>query len=265
MATPRWLATSSTETQGSGIIGPFSSAQELRPVGQTHPLRSDEDITEPLPNALYEADPRILPTQLFGEIPNNLVWLDMMSDLATQDHIQLKESITNNLPITPLIAPVSNGGNWNSAGEPITRFLNKAELISALLGIDLSLVRNRQVWLERVQNTVKDEDLQNFLASLGKDVEVKDMPTRVTAIRELEMLVFGKSEFSLGKDLEITFDETNLKNLIAQAQSVTNKQAFIQIQNGNVKINGNVVNDIHTIPQQGDVVTIGKKVRIEIV
>jgi hypothetical protein len=226
---------------------------------------TSEDTTEPLPTALYDADPSILPHQLFGSTPSNLIWLDMMSDLATQDHLQLKDSISRNLPNSPLIAPVTNGGNWSAAGEPVTIFRNKAELICLLLGVETEGVQKREELLERIQNTLPDVTLLGFLSSLGiNNLLISDLKTREFAIRSLETIIFGDTTFTISKMEEVEFTESRLKSLISQVGGVNSNQAFIQINQGNVKVNGVEVRDLNFIPQRGDTITVGRKLKFKI-
>ncbi len=229
----------------------------------THIL--NDNSVDPLAAALYDADPSILPVQLLGGAPSNLIWLDMMSDLAEQDNLLLQKSIARNLPITPLIAPVSNGGNWSAAGEPVTKFRNKMEFVSLLLGLESFDFENREQWLVRIQNTISDDILIGFLSSVGIDMDISDTASRSNSIRVLESIVFGDASFNISKVKEVPFSENRLKNLIAQTNNISAKQALIQINQGVVKVNGNVVQDMNFIPQPNDVITIGRKTTIRII
>ncbi|KKQ11207.1 MAG: hypothetical protein US24_C0037G0001 [candidate division WS6 bacterium GW2011_GWC2_36_7] len=227
----------------------------------THTLEGDG--TEDLPNALYDADPVLLPRILISkEEQSALIWLDMMSDLATQDHLQLRNSIIRNLPHTPLVSPVSNGGKWDAAPDPVTRFRDRFEFINLLLDIDNFNGKDRTDWLERVQNTVTDTTITHFLNSLGIEGNVFDMDSRIRAIRLTEFL--GDSTFSLNKTKEFEADGTRLKNIIANITGVSAKQVFIQLNEGSIKVNGEKVSDINFVPQPGDMINVGKKTVIQV-
>ncbi|HCC67757.1 TPA: hypothetical protein DEP90_00905 [Patescibacteria group bacterium] len=221
---------------------------------------TNEDSTEPLPTALYDADPRLLPNFLLEEDEKRLlIWLDMMSDLATKDHQQLRDSINRNLSNTPLISPATNGGKWDAAGEPVIEFKNKQQFMAQLLGMgDLSIESKRE-WLVRLNNTVHDEDLVRLLGVLGIEVQIDSMESRVNAVRLIEEITFGSSDFTLRRVKEIQFEELRLKNLVANLGGFSSKQAFILITEGKVKIDGEVVEDINFVPQRGNTVTVGKK------
>ena len=137
-------------THSAGVKDLNSLIQKLLPNWKgeklTHTLEGDG--TEDLPNALYDADPVLLPKMLIQEeAQSSLIWLDMMSDLATQDHLQLRNSIVRNLPNTPLVSPVSNGGKWDAAPDPVTRCRDRFEFINLLLDIDNFNGKDRTDWL----------------------------------------------------------------------------------------------------------------------
>ncbi len=229
----------------------------------THTVEGDG--TEDLPNALYDADPALLPRMLISkEEQPSLIWLDMMSDLATQDHLQLRNSIIRNLPNTPLVSPTSNGGKWDAAPDPVTRFRDRFEFINLLLDIDDFNGKDRGSWLERVQNAVPDVTITHFLNSLGIEGNVFDMDSRIRAIRLTELIVFGDSTFSLNKTKEFKTDGTRLKNIVANITGVSAKQVFIQLNEGSIKVNGEKISDMNFVPQPGDVINVGKKTVIKI-
>lgn len=223
------------------------------------------DTTEPLPTALYNADPTLLPTQLLGETTNDLVWLDMMSDLATTDHDQLKASIERSLPNTPLISPTANGGNWSAAGEPVSSFRSKIEFVAALLGIDISDLEDRQAQVLRIQNNVSDKVLVEFLSTLGIEASINDLVTRETTIQSLELVVFGDSQFSIEQIPEVEFNNSRIKDLIMEVGNVHGKQAVIQLGQGIVKVNGNVITDLNFVPQNGDNIAVGRKLKFKLI
>jgi len=230
----------------------------------THTVDGDE--TEELPNALYDADPVLLPKMIIPKEDHaSLIWLDMMSDLATQDHLQLRNSIVRNLPNTPLVSPVSNGGKWDAAPDPVTGFRDRFEFINLLLGIDNFNGKDRTDWLERVQNTVTDTMITHFLNSLGIKGNVFDMDSRIRAIRLTELIVFGDSTFSLNKTKVFEADGTRLKNIVANITGVAAKQVFVQLSQGSIKVNGERVSDMNFVPQPGDVINVGKKTVIQII
>ena len=251
----------------AGVKDLNSLIQKLLPNWQgeklTHTVEGDE--TEDLPNALYDADPVLLPRMLIPkEAQSSLVWLDMMSDLATQDHLQLRNSIVRNLPNTPLVSPVSNGGKWDAAPDPVTGFRDRFEFINLLLDIDNFDSRDRTAWLERIQNTVPDISVTHFLNSLGIEGNVFDMGSRIRAIRLIELIAFGNSTFSLNKTKEFKSDGTRLKNIVANMTGVAAKQVFVQLNEGSIKVNGEKVSDMNFIPQSGDVISVGKKTVIQV-
>lgn len=230
----------------------------------THTVEGDG--TEELPNALYDVDPVLLPNALIvEEEKESLIWLDMMSDLATQDHLQLKNSISKNLPDTPLISPVRNGGNWSACGEPPTVFRNRFEFINSCLRVNNFNGSDREEWLSRIQNSVKDETLEVFLNGLGIEGEIVDMSSRINAVKLVEFITFGSTKFNLNKVKEIEFNGIRLKDVISQATRVSTQQVFAQLKQGSVFVNGEIASDINFVPQTGDIIKIGKKTTIKIV
>jgi hypothetical protein len=259
----------------SELLGRASGAKDIRELvsimlpnwkGEflTHTIEGDG--VEPLPTALYDADPMLLPSQLLNrEQEEMLVWLDMMSDLATEDHKLLLESIHRNRPGTALIAPVKNGGNWSSAGEPIIQFQSRIEFISRQLGLEFNEFVSTEDWLEKVKSCVHEDDLHRLLNFCGISNLEKSTSGREKAIRILEAIAFGSNTFQLNSIKQIEFKGERIKNLLAGVTGTNSGHIFNLMKTGNVRVNDVVISDINFVPNIGDVVMVGKKVRVQIV
>ncbi|HVX92662.1 MAG TPA: hypothetical protein VHA74_00945 [Candidatus Dojkabacteria bacterium] len=92
------------------------------------------------------------------------------------------------------------------------------------------------------------------------------MESKNAAIKLVESLVFGNESFNNAKVVrEIVNNGQSIKTLIADITGQSNSHIFQLIKDGGIKVNGNTISNHTFVPEIGDEISVGKKLKLKIV
>lgn len=117
-----------------------------------------------------------------------------------------------------------------------------------------------------VCKTIAFADVENKLRELGIDVEINSMREKNESAELIERIVFGESSFVDGRLVQkigVANRETVL-SVMSKATNQSRNHIRGLIADGQVRVNGEIVDDPNRSVADGDILQAGKKVSLKI-